>query len=321
MNMRTCTISLSAALALGVAAHCVQAQVQPSRPDLTTIRGSVPSQAATAKDAGVVSGSMELPRLTLYVARTQAQQIALEQMLVDQQNAGTSTYHHWLTPEEFGTRFGVSVSDESVLRGWLVSQGFANVTLSRSRTVFTFSGNAALASNAFHTSIHSVVKDGETRFTNVTELALPTNIAPLVHHIAGLNDFRMKPQHVLLPQTAVKPAFSSTGGSYGFAPGDIATQYDLQPFYNAGIDGTGITVVVLGQSEPDYSEIQIYRSAFNLPANTPQDVLVGTDDYYQPGTQEADLDLELLGAVARNAKLIYVHTDVVDTAMQYAVDL
>src|SRR5205823_1713754 len=71
------------------------------------------------------------------------------------------------------------------------------------------------------------------------------------------------------------------------------------------------------------SDLQQFRTYFNLPANDPQVTLVpGTRD---PGIrrgdmQEADLDLEWSGAIARNATILYVYSlDVMD-AVQYAID-
>ena len=94
-------------------------------------------------------------------------------------------------------------------------------------------------------------------------------------------------------------------------------------FITAAIDGTGQKLVVVGQTQINLSDIEQFRTYFNLPANDPQVTLVpNTSD---PGIskgdlQEADLDLEWSGAVARNATILYVYSlDVMD-AVQYAID-
>jgi subtilase family serine protease len=81
--------------------------------------------------------------------------------------------------------------------------------------------------------------------------------------------------------------------------------------------------VVIGQSAIDLNDIRTYRAAFNLPANDPKVVLVpgSTNIGHIPETElEADLDLEVLGAVARGANLVYVQDADVNAAMQYAID-
>jgi subtilase family serine protease len=38
---------------------------------------------------------------------------------VEQQTPGSANYHHWLTPEEYGQRVGVSDADSSKVIQWL----------------------------------------------------------------------------------------------------------------------------------------------------------------------------------------------------------
>jgi subtilase family serine protease len=78
----------------------------------------------------------------------------------------------------------------------------------------------------------------------------------------------------------------------------------------------------MGVSDIDPTDIQAFRSAFNLPANLPKTILVpGAQD---PGMNEAmgeaDMDLEWSGAVARNATLLYVYADDPFTAAYYTID-
>src|SRR6202011_4910966 len=70
------------------------------------------------------------------------------------------------------------------------------------------------------------------------------------------------------------------------------------------------------------SDIQTFRSKFNLPASDPQRVLVPR--HPNPGVtgdlDEADLDLEWTGAMARNATIVYVYSDDVVASVFYAID-
>ena len=73
-------------------------------------------------------------------------------------------------------------------------------------------------------------------------------------------------------------------------------------------------------------DIDLFRNAYNLPPNDPQLVLVGSDPgvVTTPGNnfeEEADLDLEWAGAVARNARIIYVYsTNVLTISVPYAIN-
>ena len=107
------------------------------------------------------------------------------------------------------------------------------------------------------------------------------------------------------------------------APDDFATIYDVAPLYTAGIDGTGQKLVIVGQTDINVSDIQAFRSKFNLPAINLQQILVpGQTDpgVIQDDLPEADLDLEWSGAVARGATIIFVNSGDVFTSVQEAID-
>ena len=50
-----------------------------------------------------------------------------------------------------------------------------------------------------------------------------------------------------MPST-ISPYYFNGGGNY-LAPGDIATIYDIGPLYTAGIDGTGMKIAIMGQTD------------------------------------------------------------------------
>ena len=282
------------------------------------IQGSVPAMARHAKDNGPVSGNTPLS-LRVNYAPTNAQSVALQQLLSDQRTAGSGQYHKWLTPEQFGAAYGISASDEARVRNWLSEQGFANVSLSRSRTAFSFSSTATQAQTAFHTQVHALSVSGVAHYSNVTEVSIPSTLSSVIRSVHGLDDF--KPHAIHKP----RPQFSYGSGTqaYELAPGDIATIYDAQALYNAGINGNGVTVAVVGQSDIALSDIADYRSGFNLSNSAPAVVLVpGSADpgFSTSDEEEADLDLELLGAVAPSASLVYVNSTNVDNSLAYAIE-
>src|SRR6516164_8878378 len=103
---------------------------------------------------------------------------------------------------------------------------------------------------------------------------------------------------------AALPDYTSGTGTHYLAPGDIATIYNLKPLLSTGVDGSGQSLVVVGQSQVRLADIQLYRSFFHLPAKDPQLMLVpgATDPGIKAGDLfEAELDLEISGAVAPNA--------------------
>src|SRR5262249_6523443 len=177
---------------------------------------------------------------------------------------------------------------------------------------------------ALHTSIHQYNVNGETYYANGAEPSVPAAIANVVLGFRSLNNFRLRPRPNQRSVMAPSPQFTSNlSGNHFLSPSDFATIYNLNALYAAGIDGRGQSIVIAGQTDIDLNDIRAFRSASGLPASDPVVVLVpGSAD---PGLVkgdlgEADLDLEWAGAVAPNAKLIYVNSTNVLDSLQYAID-
>ena len=286
----------------------------------------VPAKARVSADLGPVSPDLKLSSVTVRFNMTEAQQSALTRLLSDQQNSNSPRYHHWLTPEQFGQQFGLSDADLAKVTAWLTSQGLTVSATSRSRTFVTVSGSAAQVEQAFHTTLHNLTWNGEKHFANVSDPALPAQIAGVIGGIAGLNDYKLKSRsRVQVVREVVMPKFtSSISGNHYVAPGDFDTIYDVNPLLTSSITGAGVQIAVMGQTDISLTDVAAFRSASGLPANVPSVVLAsGSND---PGTNsndidEAQLDVEWAGAIATNAKVLYVNsTDVLGSSLQYAID-
>lgn len=288
------------------------------------LAGNLHPQAIPSNDQGRVTPSLAMPYVTLTLARSASQKADLEKLLADQQTPGSPDYHRWLTPEEFGTRFGASDADIATISQWLQSQGLQVVSVARGKNWIAVSGTAAQVEAAFRTEIHNYLVNGETHYANTSDPSVPAAFSSVVKGIRGLTDFRLKPR--MLRASRVKVNYTNGScDSYCVAPDDFATIYDVKPLYSAGINGAGQKIVIVGQIEVNLSDIEQFRSMFNLPTNDPQTVLVPGSR--NPGSNsssgdlaESDLDLEWAGAVARNASIIFVYATDVMTAVQYAID-
>lgn len=291
---------------------------------------SIPRRATLGTDLGAAPASLKLSSMTMYFNMTAAQQAALTQLLIDQQNPSSPRYHQWLTPEQFGAQFGLSSQDIAAVTNWLTSKGFAVTDVARSSNSVSFSGTAAQIQQAFGTTIHQLTVDGEQHFSNLTDPVLPASISAVVSTISGLNDFKLRARartHVAVPtQTSdasgVHPSFTSaTSGNNYVAPGDFYAIYDENPLLTSSTNGSGVTIAVMGQTDISLADIAAFRSAAGLSANVPTVKLYGTD----PGTStddlpEASLDVEWSGSTAPSASILYVNsTDVINGSLKNAI--
>jgi len=256
-----------------------------------------------------------MERMTMMFKPTDAQQAALNTLSQEQQDSASPNYHKWLTPEQFADRFGLSPNDVTQIVSWLQTQGFTVDEVARTRRWVSFTGVAHQVESAFQTTIHEYVVNGEAFYANTTDPLVPAALGGVVSGFRSLNNFRMKP----------RPRFtSSVTGNHYVTPADFATIYNLGGVYADGLDGAGQKIAIMGQTQIQVSDIRAFRSAAGLPASDPEIVLVpgSTDPGIVNGdVQEASLDIEWSGAVARNAQIVFVTSkNGVFDALQYAVD-
>ncbi len=282
---------------------------------LVTLSGHIHPDARPENDQGRVDVSVNLQHVTLILKPSPAQDADLTSFLAQLQDPSSPNYHHWLTPEQYAARFGAAQADVDKLTAWLGSQHLTVLAVARGRNAIAFRGNVRQVESTFHTEIHKYMVKGESHFANVSEPSLPAAFGAVVNAVHGLTDFRMRPPH---HYTSARLC-----GNFCIAPDDLATLYDITPLYNSGITGSAQKVAVAGQTQINLSDIQQFRSLFNLSANVPQTLLVpNTQDpgVSQSDLSEADLDIEWAGAVARDASILYYYSFDVFDALEYIID-
>lgn len=280
------------------------------------IAGNVRPMAQPRFDRGPVDPGLRLEHVLLLIKPSAAQQAELDQLLADQQNPSSPRFHQWLTPEEFGNRFGLSAGDHSKVVAWLASAGLTVNESGRARNWVAFSGTVSQVARALDTEFRRYEVDGETHFANSTAPSVPQALADIAGGFLGLDDFHPKPGAL-----RAAPRYNS-GGSHYLVPEDFATIYNVAPLYQAGIDGTGQAIAVVGQSDIVVSDIRTFRSKYKLPANDPKLINYGGGDPGLNSAQlEANLDLEWAGAVAPGATIFYVYGPDAFAALVSAVNL
>jgi subtilase family serine protease len=267
-------------------------------------------------DEGMADDSTVLSDMTLQFSMTASQQADLAELLEEQQNPSSPNYHQWLTPESFGTRFGLSDADLAAVNGWLVGQGFSVKRIGRAKNFIQFSGTAAQARRALGAEIHRVQANGTSHVASMGTLSLPAGIAGVVQMVRGMDDI----PPVAHVHPIVTPNYTSSNGTHSLVPGDHQTIYDVKPTILAGTDGTGVTLVVVGQVNLDMSNVATFRSLSGLPAKTVTVKTYGSVSGTSDDAFESYLDVEWVGANAPNANLVFATSDNVFVSIQSAID-
>ena len=240
---------------------------------------------ANATPAGRVDDALPMNHMQLILQRSASRESALQALIAAQHDPSSSKFHQWLTPEEFGTTFGVTDADIAAVKSWLISQGFTVNGVYPNKLQIDFSGTAGLVRQAFRTQENRYVVNHVTHIANANDISVPSALRDVVVGVAGLNDFRPQPLHVA-PQvaqfdrnksnfkikqpsnsTAGTPGHSAvnfTGGVRGFVPYDMQTIYNVTSLYTSGVTGAGINIAVVEDQDMDVSDWPNFVSQFGL---------------------------------------------------------
>jgi len=290
--------------------------------EFVQVEGSTHPKVARSRVGARLDAGQPLDRLMLVLKSSAEQQEALEQLLAEQHDPSSPRFNQWLTPEQFGERFGPSADDVATITNWLQSQGLRVDQVAPGRRSIEFSGTVGQVEAAFHTQMNRVEVDGESHIANTLPLEIPADLAPVVEGTLSLHDFHSKAM-----SHGVSEAQYTAGSSHYLSPNDYATIYNVRPLWTAGTDGTGQSIAVISRTNVVGTDFTTFRSNMGLPANPLQIVLNGADPGIVSGDDvEADLDMEWAGALAKNAavKLIVskstTTSDGIDLSAQYAVN-
>jgi len=269
---------------------------------LVTLKGNVRPDLATAPDLGVVEDSKPL-HLFLLLQRTTAQQADMDNLILRQQQP---EYHKWLTPKQFGTRFGASPADIAKVSAWLESHGFQVRSVSNNASMIDFAATAGQVREAFHTELHYFNIGGGKYPANIQDPQIPAALAPLVAGIKGLVKIPPHMDHTSIhqasydPQThrwhtvgtdnksGANPAFyDPQNDNFDVTPQDLYTIYNINPQFTAGNLAASATVAVIEESDMDFGtvdetglvtgggDVNKFRSLFGVPGTLNMHVFHG----------------------------------------------
>jgi hypothetical protein len=277
---------------------------------LATLAGNTRPEANKQNDRGLVADSLSMEHMLLQLKRSPEQERELLQLIDELQIPSSPNFHHWLTPKEYGERFGLATQDLDVITRWLESHGFKVNVVYENRTLIDFSGTAGQVRSAFHTEIHHLDVKGVKHFANMSDPRIPAALAPAIVGVVSLHDFK--------PHTNYKPRSNYTlasTGEYLVVPGDLATIYNLNPLFTAGVSGQGQTIVVIEDTDVyTITDWTTFRSTFGLSSYTggsftqvhpapPTGSTNCTDPGVNPDDGEAILDAEYASAAAPSAAI------------------
>ena len=290
---------------------------------IVTLAGNTRPEAQAKYDRGLVAGDRAMDHMLLQLRRSPEQERELQQLIDELTDKSSPNFHRWLTAKEYGERFGVAEQDRDIIKRWLQSHGFkVNVDYTNG-ILIDFSGTAGQVREAFHTEIHELEVKGVQHIANMSDPQIPAALAPAIVGVVSLHDF--KPHAMYRPRSN----YTAGGGLYLVVPGDLATIYNLNPLFSAGISGQGQTIVVIEDTDVfSTADWTTFRSVFGLSSYTEGSFSEihpapssGSNNCSDPGANEDDgeaiLDAEYASAAAPSAAIVLASCNGGETGLTF----
>ena len=91
-----------------------------------SLAGNTRSEATARNDLGAVAGDLPMEHMILQLARSAADEQAVQQYIDSLHDPASPNYHQWMTASEFGAAFGAAAADRAAVAQWLESHGFTD---------------------------------------------------------------------------------------------------------------------------------------------------------------------------------------------------
>lgn len=304
MKQHTFILAAAIAAALAGTPDLLQAQVVQAASATTAIGAQAERQVTqTVTNSAVVTiphshvvavaqaisstplpGSTAMNHLQLILKRAPLRTARMEARIANLHNPHSAQFQHWLTPQQFGEKFGAADGDIAAVTSWLSSEGFVVNGIYPNRMQIDFSGTASQVNQAFHTQETDYsLKSGGRYLANSGDISIPAALERVVAGVVGLSappseklqspsiGTRDPATHLFALTGAAKAqahamAIGSGGlrGTRGLVPDDLAQMYGISRIRQNGVVGTGITIALVEIQPTLPEDWSNYVSQFNL---------------------------------------------------------
>ena len=269
---------------------------------LVTLVGNTRIEATAKNDRGRVADEFPMNHMLLQLKRAPELEQAFAQHIESLTDKSSPNFRHWMSAAEQGETYGLAQQDIDAITGWLQLHGFTVGYVYPNRMVIDFSGTAGQIHQAFHTEIHNLEVNGTRHFANMSNPQIPAALAPAIVGVVSMHNFKPHAFH----QLRTDYTFSGCGSDcYALVPADFQTIYNVTPLYKKGIYGQGMTVALVEDTDSYSNDWSVYQSTFGLSSYGgtlvtahPNDAGNCTDPGTNPDDIEADLDVEMVTAIA-----------------------
>ncbi|MGO8795149.1 MAG: protease pro-enzyme activation domain-containing protein [Candidatus Sulfotelmatobacter sp.] len=187
-------------------------------------------------------------------------QAGLDNFLKDVYDPSSTSFHTFLTVEQFTERFGPTQADYETVKQFAKDNGFRIVATSRNRLNLDVVGSVAAIENAFHITMGVYQRPTEARTFYAPDREPTTDMSVQLWHISGLDNYSIpKPALIRRPaNTAAVHSNATTGScpSKSFCGSDMRAAY----YEGTALTGSGQSLGLLEYYGTDLTDLDTYYS-------------------------------------------------------------
>jgi subtilase family serine protease len=240
----------------------IPSQAQPQQLLTRHVRDEVAS--GRAQLVGQLPANQTLPFDIVLPLRDPA---GLQNFLLELQDPTSSSYHQFLTPQEFTVRFGPSQQDWDALVAFAKASGFQIISGDLKGRDLRLTGTVANIEKAFHVTLGNYKDLTEDRTFFAIDREPTVDLPFQLWHITGLdNDSRPHPLYVkksdyakahgIDPDNVVSNATTGSGPSASFLGSDMRAAY----YGGTALTGSGQTIGLFEFLGTDLTDLNTYYS-------------------------------------------------------------
>jgi pro-kumamolisin-like protein len=333
VTMLGVTIAALAAGGVSIAVASNDAAIPGALPIARVLENSVPRLVSLSRQLGSLPATQ---RLRVVLPLVLPHQAALNAYVASESNPHSVNYRRFLTPAQFGARFGAPVAEVSKVQSALAKLGLSVASPSVNRLYVSASGTVPQLESVFDTTLERFHMDlsgllklftSENYFANVTDIRLPAALNGLVTGVVGLDDSNQPhpmielptPQQVaadrLHPQAGspvghdggASPCIGAIAGG-GYSAADLATAYNFNGMYAKGLLGQGMSAALVEFDDFHNSNLNAVKSCFKIATPVTRELVDGgTGGPPAEGEDEDMLDIVQLMTLVPKLAHLYVY--------------
>jgi subtilase family serine protease len=244
----------------------------------------------------------------------------LQAFIKDVNDPASSSYHQFVTPQEFTSRFGPSQEDWETLVAFAKASGFEVINGTREERDLRLTGTVANIEKAFHVTMGLYQDPTEDRTFFAVDREPTVDLPFQLWHITGL-DNNSKPHplyvkkseyakaHGIDPSKVVTHATTGSGPSASFLGSDMRAAY----YQGTALTGTGQNIALFEFLGTDLADLTTYyKNVGQTEPYTP--TLISTGGYSTSCTEssgcddtEQTLDMTQAMGMAPGSSMLYMY--------------